>query len=336
VPSDSKPVWRGRELFDRDGWTCRLSTQEVTALQELVQQTEGRHAESIDRVTATLPALRHLAARLSAELENGGGAVRLRGLPLNSWDQPGIERAFWTLALQLGTPVSQSAQGQRLFPVRDAGYAPGDPRYRGPMSSKRLSFHTDRCDVIAFLCIQPAQQGGETFIVSSAAVYDELRRRHPQALEILKRPFPYLRHTVDSGNQLPYCELPVFSEREGHFAAHFLRVLIDRADASPDAPSLTDEQRAALDTLEAVAEDPAVHVSFYQEAGDVLLLNNWTTFHRRSEFTDADDPARKRHLLRIWLSMPNSRPIDPAFADHFGATGAGELRGGMRPAALAR
>jgi len=101
-----------------------------------------------------------------------------------------------------------------------------------------LRFHTDRCDVIAFLCIQPAQQGGETFIVSSAAVYDELRRRHPQALEILKRPFPYLRHTVDSGNQLPYCELPVFSEREGHFAAHFLRVLIDRADASPDAYEL--------------------------------------------------------------------------------------------------
>jgi alpha-ketoglutarate-dependent taurine dioxygenase len=199
------------------------------------------------------------------------------------------------------------------------------------MSSKRLSFHTDRCDVIAFLCIQPARQGGETFVVSSAALHDELARRDPQALEMLKQPFPYLRHTVDAGNPKPYCELPVFSERDGHFAAHFLRVLIERADASDDAPSLTTEQRAALDTLEAVAEDPALHVSFHLEPGDVLLLNNWTTFHRRSEFVDAEEPAFRRHLLRIWLSMPNSRPLVDAFADHFGAVEAGALRGGMRP-----
>ncbi len=244
---------------------------------------------------------------------------------------PANAQAFWTLTLQLGTPVSQSAEGQRLFPVRDAGYQPGDPRYRGPMSSKRLSFHTDRCDVIAFLCMQPAAEGGETFVVSSVALRDELRRRDPAALETLSRPYPYLRHTVDLGNQRPYCELPVFSERDGFFGAHFLRVLIDRADASPDAPNLTDEQRAALDTLEALAEDPAMHASFHMATGDVLLLNNWTTFHRRSEFIDAEEPERKRHLLRVWLSMDNSRPIDPRFADHFGATEAGALRGGMRP-----
>jgi hypothetical protein len=29
--------------------------------------------------------------------------------------------------------------------------------------------------------------------------------------------------------------------------------------------------------------------------------------------------------------MENSRPIAPCFADHFGATAAGAIRGGMRP-----
>ena len=147
----------------------------------------------------------------------------------------------------------------------------------------------------------------------------------------MTQPYPYLRHTVDLGNELPYCQLPIFSNFEGHFAAHFLRVLIDRADASPDAPTLTDAQREALDKLEEFAADPAMHVSFDLEQGDVLLLNNWTTFHRRSQFVDAEDPALKRHLLRIWLSMPNSRPIDPCFVDHFGATEAGAIRGGMKP-----
>jgi len=34
--------------------------------------------------------------------------------------------------------------------------------------------------------------------------------------------------------------------------------------------------------------------------------------------------------LRIWLSVPNSRPIDPLFQDNFGATEGGSLRGGMQ------
>lgn len=325
------PAWRGRELFDRPGWKRELSVGECDSLRTFVERTAGQDPESLDAPQVLLPELASLAASVSEELEEGAGAVLLRRMPLADWDQAACERAFWALAHQLGTPVSQSAEGRRLFHVRDAGYAPNDPRFRGPMSSKRLSFHTDRCDVIAFLCIRPAVQGGETFVVSSQALRDELLRRAPQTLETLSRPYPYLRHTVDQGNARPYCELPVFSERDGRFGAHFLRVLIDRADRSDEAPSLTDEQRAALDALEALAEDPAMHVSFHLEPGDVLLLNNWTTFHRRSEFVDAEDPALRRHLLRIWLSMPNSRPIDPRFADHFGATKAGALRGGMRP-----
>jgi hypothetical protein len=310
-------------LLESEAWTQELSPAEAEALQASAERTAGREVEFIERAEVAIPELADLTSRLSHELEVGAGAVRLRGLPAD-------ERAFWALTLQLGTPVSQSAEGQRLFHVRDAGYAPGDPRYRGPMSSKRLSFHTDRCDVIAFLCLQPAQEGGETAVVSSVALRDELRRRDPKALETLCQPFPYLRHTVDLGNERPYCELPVFSERDGYFAAHFLRVLIDRADRSEAAPSLNDEQRTALDTLEALAEDPEMHASFHLEPGDVLLLNNWTTFHRRSEFVDAEEPERRRHLLRVWLSMDKSRPIDPSFADHFGAAEAGALRGGMR------
>ncbi len=168
-------------------------------------------------------------------------------------------------------------------------------------------------------------------MVSSVALYEALRREQPDVLTVLCEPFPYLRHTVDQGNALPFCGLPVFSERDGWFGAHFLRVLIDRADRAPEAPSLTARQREALDALETLAEDPALHVRFRLEAGDILLLNNWITFHRRSAFIDQGVPNARRHLLRIWLSMANSRPIAECFGDHFGATAAGALRGGMRP-----
>jgi hypothetical protein len=330
----STAVWRGAELFDRPDWSATLTEGELRDLEAFARASAGpdESGAPVSDRTAPPPSVsaRALAARTA--LETGSGAVLLRGLPFARWGESLSTRVFWALAGHIGTPVSQSAEGERVFHVRDQGYADQDPRFRGPASRKRLSFHTDRCDVIAFACLQSARAGGDNFIVSSVALYEELRTHQPQVLRVLCEPFPYLRHTVDRGNTLPFCLLPVFSEQDGHFAAHFLRVLIDRADREPSAPTLTAAQRDALDALEALAEDPALHVRVRLEPGDVLLLNNWTTLHRRSAFTDAASLQERRHLLRIWLSMADSRPIAPCFAEHFGATAAGALRGGMRPA----
>ena len=79
-----------------------------------------------------------------------------------------------------------------------------------------------------------------------------------------------------------------------------------------------------------MAAEPELHFRFMQEPGDLLLLNNWVTLHRRTAFEDHPEPERKRHILRIWLAVPNSRPLDPMFKANYGAVGAGEIRGGMR------
>ena len=155
---------------------------------------------------------------------------------------------------------------------------------------------------------------------------------HPGHVRQLVEPFYYKRHTVDLGNDNPYCRQPVFSSTGGHFACNLLRVLIDRAHADPGLPDLTDAQRAALDAVEEVAARPGVHATYRQGPGDMLFLNNWVTLHRRGEFEDYDDPASKRHILRAWISPPNSRPLDPLFVDNYGAVEAGAVRGGMRQA----
>jgi hypothetical protein len=240
-----------------------------------------------------------------------------------------ISELFLWLTSQLGTPVSQNAAGDLMLSVRNEAFGKDDSRTRGPNTNRKLSFHTDRCDVIAFLCLRQAMKGGENELVSSPALYEVIGEERPDLLKILMRPFPYKRHLVDTGNALPYCEQPIFSFCEGHFAGSFLRVLIDRADADPDCPSLTDEQREALNFLEDTAEREYLRVRFRQEPGDVLFLNNWVTFHRRTAFEDWPELERRRHLLRVWLSVPNSRPLDEAFRANFGCVEAGSIRGGM-------
>ncbi len=325
-------VWIGNELLTRDDWLAELTPDEIQEVRTIHPQLQPL---PLEQVSETHFVDTRLATRLQAiqeSLEHGAGATLVKGFPLAEMDEEVATKCFFGLSQLIGTPVSQSAKGERVFHVRDAGFRADDPRARGPNTKKKLSFHTDRCDVIAFMCIHQAKTGGENYLVSSTAIYNEIASKHPDLLQELMQPFYYQRHNVDQGNALAYCQQPVFSFCEGRFACSFLRVLIDRAYASGDVPPLTDKQKSALDKIEEIAEREELQHRFYLQPGDMLFLNNWTTLHRRTEFVDYEDPEKKRLLLRIWLSVPNSRPIDPLFKENFGATEAGAIRGGMRAA----
>jgi hypothetical protein len=319
---DHSAVWRGDELFTRPDWSNSLTRTEFTEVARALR------SETWDR--ATLPELGRRLESVQHSLEHGSGATMIRGLEVSRYSEEECRRIFHGLMSLVGTPISQSAAGETVFSVRDEGYKLGDREARGPNTSKRLSFHTDRCDVIAFLTLKQAKSGGENQLVSSMALFNEIGRRRPDLLEVLMQPYYYLRHNVDTGNERPWTRQPIFSIYEGHFACNFLRVLIERAYESDDLPDMSPAQREALDFLESVAAEPEWHVTFRQEPGDMLLVNNWVLLHRRNEFVDFDDPARRRHLLRIWLAMPNSRPLHPDFAGNYGATEAGAIRGGMK------
>jgi alpha-ketoglutarate-dependent taurine dioxygenase len=326
-------AWRGEELFARDDWQHELSESEITELISALAAVDKAELE-LDQITRGRFPLNRLAVRLEGiqdALENGSGACIVRGFPVDQYSYEQLKRVFFGLAQYIGTPVSQGADGARIFSVRDEGHAPSDPRARGPNTKKRLSYHTDRCDVIGFLCVRQAKSGGENYVVSSVSLYNEILNRRPDLLRVLVRPYYYKRHNVDLGNNQPYIQQPIFSIYEGHFAANLLRVLIDRAYEMPDLPDMSDVQREALDLVEELADDAQLRVSFRQEPGDIVFLNNFVTFHRRSEFEDHEDPIKRRHLLRIWLSVPNSRPLNPLFKGNYGATTAGALRGGMSP-----
>jgi alpha-ketoglutarate-dependent taurine dioxygenase len=237
---------------------------------------------------------------------------------------------FMEFSRKIGIPLSQNTKGETLLSVKDQGWDKNDPRTRGPNTNRKLSFHTDRCDVICFLCLQPAKSGGENQIVNSMEVENLIKQEAPRLHETLCQKFPYKTHTIDQANPLPYCEQPIFSWRSEMFACSYLRVLIDRADQDPQCPNLTELQKEALNFLDSVCEREELQVRFTLNKGDILLINNWTTLHRRTAFEDFEDENKQRHLLRIWLSMPNSRPLDPAFQANFGSVEAGVLRGGIK------
>jgi len=270
------------------------------------------------------------AETIQCDLEKGSGIYRIGEVHEKILTRSAKEW-FLSLASKIGTPVSQSTDGELILSIRNESYEAKDSRTRGPNTNRKLGFHTDRCDVIGFLCLQPAKTGGENHVVSSFEIEKIIRKERPDLHKILCRPFPYKRHIVDKGNNLPFCEQPIFSWKENYFACSYLRVLIDRADADDQCPSLSNQQRESLDFLDSVSEREKLQTKFTLKRGEIVFLNNWTTLHRRTAFEDFKEQEQRRHLLRVWLSVPNSRPLDDSFRANFGATEAGAIRGGILP-----
>ena len=81
--------------------------------------------------------------------------------------------------------------------------------------------------------------------------------------------------------------------------------------------------------MNALANDERFHFGMMFEPGDIQLLNNHVTYHARSEFEDYPEEDRKRHLLRMWLSMPNTRALSRLMSGIYRDQRAGAVRGGF-------
>jgi len=326
-------VWKGDAVWNRPDACHYLSTSDISALRQALKREDlaGAAAHVIHPEVFQMPELDGVLGKARQELENGCGVFRLRNLDLCGLDVKAVERIFRLLTCQIGTPISQSASGETLFHVCDAGFPAGHSQARGPNTRQGLSFHTDRCDIIAFACVRQALAGGENLLVSAAALHNHLLQERPDLLRQLYQPFIWKRHNIDTGNQRPWCELPIFAPWKGKFMGNIMRVLIERGHQLPNIPNLTVLQREALDTLESLARRPEFHTRFLQQPGDLLFVNNLLVWHSREPFQDAAEPDRKRLLLRIWLATAFSRELDPIYAGLYGHSQAGILRGGIHP-----
>ena len=324
TPVEGAAVWRAGDIAAHPDLLRELTPGELAELEAL-----GRGEPSAG------PLLAARGAELRELLESGSGIVRLRGLSADAHDEEALSRMLLGFAGTLGTPVSQNVAGDLLFRVADAGLAADDPRARGPVSRNRLSFHSDRADVIGFLCLRPAAEGGESIVVSAGAIHNEIARTRPDLLAELYRPFYWQRHNIDTANDRPWYRMPVFAREGGGFAITLMEVLIERAHRDPELPDLSAAQREALATIQRLAGDPEFQLRFRQEPGELLLLNNYVTLHSRTEFSDPPG-APGRLILRVWVSVPNGRPLPASWAAHYGAHEAGAVRGGIRPADSSR
>ena len=90
---------------------------------------------------------------------------------------------------------------------------------------------------------------------------------------------------------------------------------------------MTAAQDEALDLWAEVCEELCYTMDM--RPGDIQLLNNHVVYHARTTYEDDPTPGRDRFLMRLWLSMPNSRALPEGYETLWGSVEAGALRGGI-------
>jgi len=326
-------AWYGPDLVGRTDWIERLSDSEIAEVEQAVKKL-AEAAESSGELTSIgvddfpLPRLGRRLRNLLREVLNGRGFLLIKALPVKRWTRREAALAFVGIGIHLGRLRMQNAAGHLLGHVKDLGRSSDDPNARIYQTNERQTFHTDSCDVVGLLCLQPAKSGGLSSLVSSTTIFNEMRRRRPDLLRVLLEPIETDRRGEVPEGGRPYFSIPVFNWYQGLVSAIYQRQYIESARRFDGVPPLSSLQIEALNLFDTLANDPELNLTMELQPGDIQLVHNHTILHDRTAFEDHAEPERKRHLLRLWVAPPNARPLPEIFTERFGSVTPGD-RGGI-------
>ena len=331
LPPEQKGAfaWYGPGMAaQQNRWLAVLSSAEIAELEKAAEKAAGKDIATLTPADFLLPLLGPKLQKLKNDLLHGPGFGVLRGLPCNNLSEREAGTIFYGLGTHLGSSRSQNAQGHTLGHVRDMGLKSDNANVRIYQTSERQTFHTDSSDVVALLCLKKAKLGGRSLLVSAYTIFNEMRRRRPDLLHLLMQPVATDRRGEVPTGMLPYFLIPVFSYYKGFLTVMYQRQYIQSAQRFEEAPRLTPRHTEALDMFDSLANSAELNFSMQLEEGDMQFVYNHALLHDRTAFENWPDEERKRHLLRLWLSVPGDRPLPDVFASRFGTVEPGN-RGGI-------
>lgn len=288
-PVISGAGWRGSEMApNTNRWLRTLSTREIDELSAVVDELMESQVpmQIVTAERAPLPQLAPLILDWREEISKKSGFVLVRGLPVNAWGEEKSAYAYWVLGHHFGTPGAQNLEGELLGHVIDYEETEQRASVRSYRTSAHIDFHCDAADVVGLLCMQTAKKGGQSRIVSSVAIFNEVMRREPQLITRLFSTFEVdFRGDNPPGTpeHLPVqpCTYAPQSGLQTFYHSEYYRSAERFDDVVIDA-----EQRAVMDLYDALCLNDDFHLDMWLEPGDMQFISNHTIVHSRTEYED--------------------------------------------------
>jgi len=308
-------IWKQEDYVDSpERWTHPFTDEEVQELSDAADRfiERGIPLTGISKANFQLPQLGKLLDELREDLLNGKGFILFKRFPAGEWSPLKNAVAYMGLGTYLGYFVSQNGRGHVLGHVKDVGDDPTQiDKVRIYRTTARQFFHADDCDIVGLLCLHKAQEGGESDIVSIHHVWNVLQKEYPDVAKLFTEPIWYFdRKGETSEGQEEWILAPIFyietSTKQRVYVKwdpYYVRSLTRFSDVGK-IPPLSKEQQHAMTVLEEICNRLALHMIL--DVGDIQFLSNAQVLHARTSYKDFPPPAPRRHLMRLWLSTPET------------------------------
>lgn len=298
--------WKGSDLKSKtEDWMVILSGAEIDEIEQAVEavSTSGLTMKDVTRNRFPLPTLSTKIENWRKEISNGRGFVVVRGLPVDTWGEEKSAMAYWGIGHHLGSPGAQNPQNELLGHVIDYGEEADNPIVRRYRTTGNIDFHCDAADAVGLLCLHTAKTGGQSRIVSSVAIFNEIFALRPDLIETLFEPFALDLRGEEKPGEAGYISLPParYTE-EGGLKTFYHSEYFRSAERHSDV-NFNEATKDLLDIYDSLCLRPDLQLDMWLEPGDMQFISNHTTIHSRTEYEDWPEPERKRHLLRLWLSL---------------------------------
>ena len=325
-------AWNAAQLeADRARWTFALDDRARRDLAAALKKARDPEKTLFDyrREDFDLGAAWPAIAAAFEETKRGRGVALVKGLPRDGIDEKGFELLTWGLGLHAGVGRPQGKASHYISAVRDAGTAYRTGTGRGYSSNAELDFHTDSTDIVALSCYNKAKTGGMSITTSSPAAYVRMKAEFPALAEWLHRPVHFSRQGEQAPDEAPSYPHPIFDERGGKLFSKWNWNRVTSAQKLDGVPKIPPQHQEALDTFDQVVRRPELAHTMWLEPGDLQIINSHVTLHSRTDFTDHDDPDRKRLLFRLWLAPPDGDHLPESWRVLYRAVEPGTVRGGI-------
>ncbi|ETS86109.1 hypothetical protein PFICI_04134 [Pestalotiopsis fici W106-1] len=332
-------AWKAQDVSRDTSWAMRLTPKQAEGFTSALKHAKqiGKPLLEMTRADYPLPDTSRHALEQAVETTQGRwGMCLVKGFPTDDWSEADMRLAYWGMSLYMGVTRPQNRASEVINDVRDAGGSYKVKGGRGYNTNAELDFHQDSADVVSLLCRRTAKSGGTSKVLSSIALRDRVQELRPDLIPVLQANNWF--HSFQGHQDLAQPEFyrcPIFGNDPEHFCARANRknTLAAQTDFAR-VPRLTAQQTEALDLLDSIMPSEEFCYSMELERGDMQLLNSFVTLHSRTSFEDFENPDQKRHLMRLWLSIPISMPLPAEWAEYWGDVRAGSVRGGYRGTAI--
>lgn len=258
--------------------------------------------------------LQDISRQLRHGLIDGSGLVFVSIPSSESLTNRQLEWFQAALGEALGTLMPQDRERHISVEVKDT--APVDPvNNRGFRTNVGMSLHTDGWDAASLMCLQSADQGGTSLFVSSRDLYEQLRNRQPDCLDLLQSDMKWDVRVLGDYGSRAVIHSPVFSTFQGVMSCRYGSYML-RKGWDAEGLTIPDDILNAIDQFDRLCGDHRRQYRHKLTRGTSVWMNNRTVLHGRDMFFNSDHLSGQRHMLRLWIKVRGAPPVHPDF-EHF-------------------